>query len=315
MSVRPSTQGSSHSHHLKVNTSHKLTEHLPGYTGFVPKIQNVIATTYATSSRVALSCPPTPDMETVNYDFASGSRRLRTASPLAGTGFHGFIDELQALPHDGDEETDARDYRQGSKVNLGSYYSDQHRKMETLKRINPRAVTQKRNPVRNMSQVPFGDYFYYSGKHMFESTTKEAQMQANPPKKDTNMVLTSMAVRADARELGYEYKTAHAMIGSVRLDLLHKEVAERVQAKVVTGNKDMIRMFNFFARKKSGSGHVTIGHKEFLGIVQKLGVYMTEREACALFGRYDTECVGAKSYFQFIDLFFDEGERIRVDEP
>mmetsp|Transcript_3480 Transcript_3480/g.6933 ORF Transcript_3480/g.6933 Transcript_3480/m.6933 type:complete len:316 (-) Transcript_3480:79-1026(-) len=293
-------------------TSYKLTEHLPGYTGFVPKLQNVIATTYATSSRVALMCPPTPDLETVDYDFLAGSRRLRTASPLAGTGFHGFIDEMSALPFEG-EETQQREYRQGGRVNLGSYYSDQHRKMETMKRINPRAVTQKRNPVRNMSQVPFGDDYYYSGKHMFETTTKEAQAQANPPPKH-DLMMTSMAIRGDARELGYEYKIAHAMIGATRLDLLHKEVAERVQAKVVTGNKDMIRMFNFFAKKRSGSGHVSIGHKEFLGIVQKLEVYMTEREACALFGRYDKECSGAKSYFEFIDLFFDEGERIRTDQ-
>lgn len=41
---------------------------------------------------------------------------------------------------------------------------------------------------------------------------------------------------------------------------------------------------------------------------------MTEREACALFGRYDTDCIGGLTYFQFIDLFFDEGERVKVDE-
>ena len=62
------------------------------------------------------------------------------------------------------------------------------------------------------------------------------------------------------------------------------------------------------------AAHVTIGYKEFLKIAQKLGVYMTEREACALFGRYDTGCDGSLTYFQFIDLFFDEGERVKVDE-
>lgn len=42
------------------------------------------------------------------------------------------------------------------------------------------------------------------------------------------------------------------------------------------------------------------------GIAQKLGVYMTARESCALFGRYDSEVKGALTYFEFIGLFFDE---------
>lgn len=66
------------------------------------------------------------------------------------------------------------------------------------------------------------------------------------------------------------------MVGKLRLNLLHKLVGEMVQAKVITGNKDMIRMFNFFASinkdAAGGGAHVTIGYKQFLGIVQKLGV-------------------------------------------
>jgi hypothetical protein len=41
-------------------------------------------------------------------------------------------------------------------------------------------------------------------------------------------------------------------------------------------------------------------------IAQKLGVYITEKEACALFGRYDTRKIGFLTYFEFITCFFDE---------
>lgn len=51
------------------------------------------------------------------------------------------------------------------------------------------------------------------------------------------------------------------------------QCGEMVQAKVITGNKDMIKMFNFFAQNsEKGAGHLTIGYKEFLSIAQKLEV-------------------------------------------
>ena len=299
---------------------YKLEQHMPGYTGFVPKIQNVLSSTYANSSRIAMSCPPTPDIETVEYNWLLGRRSLRTAAPLAGTGFSGFLNEEDGVDLE-TSLTHQKDYVQGSRVNLMSYYEDQSRKLEKAKRENPKSVTQRKNPVRNISKVPFGDTFYYSGKHMFETTSKESQdyHQHMPPAKRFEASISSMQQRSAKEALSYQYKVAHAMVGKLRLNLLHKLTGEMVQAKVITGNKDMIKMFNFFAaQKEQGVGghaaHVTIGYKEFLKIAQKLGVYMTEREACALFGRYDTGCDGSLTYFQFIDLFFDEGERVKVDE-
>jgi len=300
--TRPSVQG-----------TYKLQEHMPGYTGFVPKLQNSFAHTFAATTRMAMSCPPTPDIETVNYDFLHGKRRLRTASPMPGSGFYGFVQDHGKPPLDMLGQTTTmerleRQYVQGGPVNLASYYDDQQRRVERLKRENPRAITQKRNPVRNISQVPFGDYFYYTGKHMFETTTTETYGH-----KDSVSARSPADVLRQSEEehdLAYQYKVAHAMVGRARLDLLHRQVGERVQAKVITGNKDMIRMFNFFAQHKKGMGHGVIGHKQFLCIAQKLGVYMTEREACALFGRYDAEVRGALTYFEFISLYFDENERI-----
>jgi hypothetical protein len=67
-----------------ITSSYKLREHVPGYTGFIPKLQNSFAHTYTASTRITMSCPPTPDIETVNYDFSAGRRSLRTASPVLG---------------------------------------------------------------------------------------------------------------------------------------------------------------------------------------------------------------------------------------
>eukprot|EP00961_Rhodomonas_salina_P004582 62223-Rhodomonas_salina.1 len=74
-------------------TGYKLAEHVPGYTGFIPRLQNNFAHTFTTSTRIAMSCPPTPDVEAVQYDFQRGRRSLRTPNPLAGTGFHGFVED------------------------------------------------------------------------------------------------------------------------------------------------------------------------------------------------------------------------------
>jgi len=46
---------------------------VPGYTGFIPKIQNNFATTFTCASRVAMSCPPTP----VCYDCVCVRERER----------------------------------------------------------------------------------------------------------------------------------------------------------------------------------------------------------------------------------------------
>jgi hypothetical protein len=67
-----------------IHAAYKLREHLPGYTGFIPKLQNSFAQTYTASTRITMSCPPTPDIETVDYDFTAGRRSLRTASPVLG---------------------------------------------------------------------------------------------------------------------------------------------------------------------------------------------------------------------------------------
>ena len=57
---------------------------------------------------------------------------------------------------------------------MNEYYKDQQRKVDKLRIENPKELTQRKNPIRNTSQIIFGDDYYYSGKHMYESTMKES---------------------------------------------------------------------------------------------------------------------------------------------
>jgi len=332
---------------------------VPGYTGFIPKIQNTFSTTFTIASRVAMSCPPTPDLETVHIDFARGRRSLRTAAPLAGTGFLGFVSEPTA-----DGEGRFRQYTQGTPVNLAEYYEDQKRKVDRMRIENPKALTQKKNPIRNASQIRFGDYFYYSGKHMYDTTSTESYEEAKLQQKPDGLSPTSRTLRLktpdttrastatpdhdsplrrqeslldeygrakspfikskhtniaktpepnEDEHIGYRYRVAQALVGNARLDRLHGDVSDRVTSKVVSGNKDMFIMFNLFAMTSKTLGHGVIGYQEFQNICQKLGVYMTVREALALFGRYDamSEALnGYLSYFDFIKAFFGESDQV-----
>jgi hypothetical protein len=111
------------------------------------------------------------------------------------------------------------------------------------------------------------------------------------------------------------YKVAQALVGTARLDRLHIDVSDRVTSKVVSGNKDMFVMFNLFAMTGKTLGHGVIGYQEFQNICQKLGVYMSVREALALFGRYDAKSeaiTGYLSYFDFIKAFFGESDQVVV---
>lgn len=153
-------------------TCRPLGAQLPGYTGFVPKMQNNFAQTFSASTRVAMATLPVTTVETMTNDFRRNRRTLRTNSPLPGTGFLGIVGDANDL-----EDTNGvsfRVYAQGGPVNLGAYYQDSARKVERMRETAPKLLMQRKNPVRNMSQIPFGDAFYYVGKHMYSTTMQES---------------------------------------------------------------------------------------------------------------------------------------------
>ena len=65
-------------------TGYRVNEHIPGYTGFIPRLQNDFARSYTPATRAALMWPPTTEVDEINWDFKSHQRRLRSRSPLLG---------------------------------------------------------------------------------------------------------------------------------------------------------------------------------------------------------------------------------------
>uniref|UniRef100_A0A7S4KPR6 EF-hand domain-containing protein n=1 Tax=Guillardia theta TaxID=55529 RepID=A0A7S4KPR6_GUITH len=359
--------------------NYRFENHIPGYSGFIPKFQFHHGLTFASATRAVMACPPTPDFDTtVTMDYRVGRRRVMTSSPILGTGFS----SLRGLdPSDEDDNVGPRTFLQGGPVNLASYYEDLQRKVDRMRKENPKSITQRKNPLRNRSQVTVGDGYYYTGKHMFTTTFKESydekiqpesedespnltrsfsdlrQSNLSSPKRlqtpnsganasfarlpstGSHQLTTASSILQRSASTGsrrapssktsvaanrildptsddpliYRYSVAQAIVGKSRVDDLNRQLAERVTAKVTSAPKDMMKLFNFYARTGADLGHPIIGHMEFLHIVQTLGIYITFREALALFGRYDvasSELNGQLEYFEFINLFLESHEQV-----
>jgi len=148
------------------------------------------------STRPALTCA-FPPAAAVHFPL------LPCHSPMAGTGFLGFLSE----PEDQDNSR-FKQYWQGSQVNLGEYYEDQKRKVDRMRIENPKGLTQKKNPIRNSSQIRFGDYFYYSGKHMFDTTQAESYDETRLTQPMGEALRLRTAELRAAAEPGYLPRTA-----------------------------------------------------------------------------------------------------------
>jgi len=147
-------------------------------------MQNNFAQTFSASTRVAMATRPVTQVETMTNDFKRNRRTLRTNSPLPGTGFLGVVGDAMEDTHG----QAFRMYAQGGPVNLGAYYKDSARRVERMRETAPKMLMQQKNPVRNMSQIPFGDAFYYVGKHMYSTTMQESYSEdLLPPPPDPVM--------------------------------------------------------------------------------------------------------------------------------
>ena len=349
-------------------TGYRFAEHVPGYTGHLPKMQNTFATTFATGTRVAMSCPPAPDVETAQIDFTKGRRRLQTAAPLSGTGFLGFVSE----PED-QKESDGREklYWQGTSVNLPEYYMDRTKWVERMRKENAQALNQIKNPIRNASQIRLGDYYYYAGKHMYDTTLAESfeepavtqeknerraslsdrlsptgigkagldqttsswsrvssgagvqpgwrkldetgraklRLEGASLLRSKHTILSQLPEPNEDEPIMYRYKVAQALVGKPQIDRLFTQIRDLVTAKSMTAPKDMMRLFDMYSMSGKGLGHAVIGFEEFRCIGQRLGVFMTVKEALGLFGHLDqmsAEPNGFLGYFELIDLILGQ---------
>lgn len=102
-------------------------------------------------------------------------RQSRDDKMIAGSGFTGTTRGLVLQSRSRfDENLSEMEFSQGETVDLGSYYETQARRLERLKVIAPMIGLRQQNTIRNMSQITFGDNYYYSGRQMFSTTTKES---------------------------------------------------------------------------------------------------------------------------------------------
>ena len=177
------------------------------------------------------------------------------------------------------------EFSQGGAVDLTSYYETQSRRLQRLKIVAPNFALRQQNTVRNMSQIAFGDNYYFNGGHMFATTTKESfgpasleyitKTRSNSPfserlshSKVTHPTLgfsdfpDLFQTLESEKLLEYEYLIAQAIVGTERLDELWSAIGERIKARVITGNKEFRDFFTSFTVSKKHDQDL-MGPKEF----------------------------------------------------
>ena len=82
-------------------------QHVPGYTGFVPQIQNVFGTTYGKATNVSLLPVRYPSPKRFEYKNNETMREVSQMTGIPGPGFTGFLNGPEVL--------------QGSEVDLPTY--------------------------------------------------------------------------------------------------------------------------------------------------------------------------------------------------
>ncbi len=103
---------------------------------------------------------------------------------------------------------------------------------------------------KNKSNIKNGDFFYFSGKHMYETTQGEAYS------KDTAGIqehkkLTYEEEDALVRERLRKYLLAKAVVGKTRIAQISDKIKNGLESRVSGGNGFRRRMFALF--DKSGA--------------------------------------------------------------
>jgi hypothetical protein len=101
----------------------------------------------------------------------------------------------------------------------------------------------------------------------------------------------------DPEKIAYRYRVLEELVGVDRIDMLQKEVREKLANRVAGGPNILRRSFKYF--NKSGTGE--INHEEFFLVCASMGIQLSRQEAAALFGRFDVNKDGGIVYYEFID--------------
>jgi len=253
------------------------------YTGFVPNMRQ----TYGMSGSRAVQClkktlSPFSDNIT-QIDYSRSSRRriaIPKGSQLVGTGFTATTGPIE-------NET----YVQGTRVNMQDFYASCE--AQSFKCLPVRSGF----PNKNKSSVHFGDGFYFSGRHMYDTTHKES-FRANEKEHDSSGAFGFVS----DEERVHKYAVAQAIVGKGRMDALEAQLSEKIINRVSGGGGLLRRMYATF--DKNGTGEVN--PQQFREVCLELGARLSDTEAMALFGRYDINADGCMSYYEFLDAFLKE---------
>lgn len=134
-------------------------------------------------------------------------------------------------------------FEQGTKVDLASNYA-------TCEASNYRVShIQSGFAGKNKSNIKNGDFFYFSGKHMYETTQGEAYSKETAGKGGQRK-LTYEEEDALVRERLRKYMLAKAVVGKTRIQQITDKIKDGLESRVSGGTGFRRRMFALF--DKSG---------------------------------------------------------------
>jgi len=151
---------------------------------------------------------------------------LETTYDLPGNNFTGLA---EPNGFGSGENADNRKYIQGSTVDIVSYY-------EALEATNYDKLTIVKSglPSKARSHIDNGDRFYFSGRHMWETTYMDSYHRhaAAAPPPPTDPLQPDLA---DAGAVRHRYAVLQAVVGRRRLDELEGLLREKLTRLLKTG--------------------------------------------------------------------------------
>lgn len=180
---------------------------------------------------------------------------------------------------------------------------------------------------KNKSNIKNGDFFYFSGKHMYETTQGEAYSKDTAGIQEQKK-LTYEEEDALVRERLRKYMLAKAVVGKTRIAQITEKIKYGLESRVSGGTGFRRRMFALF--DKSGAllsprdlfdsfnlfwfrllmlalaGKGTVDPTDFQQVCHDLGVTITETEALAVYGTSDVNGDGAMSFHEFLAAYMGE---------
>ena len=134
-------------------------------------------------------------------------------------------------------------------------------------------------PSKARSHIENGDRFYFSGRHMWETTYMDSYHHNRAPGEGEAPPTEPLALK-DPATVRHRYAVLQAVVGRRRLGELEALLREKL-TRLLKSGETLSSAFKLFDRDRAGR----VGLRDFAVIVRLLGIHVTETEARALFGR------------------------------